>query len=62
MESILRIVISQGAIVSGEVKLIGSRMGYERVYYYEGECAIVTGIGASGFIVSTCPHCHRKEK
>lgn len=62
MESILRIVISQGAIVSGEVKLIGSRMGYEHVYYYEGECAIVTGIGASGFIVSTYPHCYRKEK
>lgn len=48
--------------MSGEVKLIGSRMGYEHVYYYEGECAIVTGIGASGFIVSTYPHCYGKEK
>ena len=39
-----------------------THLGYERVYYYEGECAIVAGIGASGFIVSTYPHCHRKEK
>ena len=58
----LRNVMSHGDIVSSEFKLIGRRMGYERVYYYEGEYAIVTGIGTNGFIVSAYPHRHRKEK
>lgn len=62
VETFLRKVISQGDIVSSELKPIGSHMGYERVYYYEGEYAIVTGIGTNGFIVSAYPHRHRKEK
>ena len=58
----LRKVISQGDIVRNDLKPIGNRMGYERVYYYEGEFCIITGIGTSGFIVSAYPHRHRKEK
>ena len=45
-----------------KLKLIGSRMGYERVYYYEGECTIVTGIDANGFIVSAYLHRHRSAR
>ena len=30
-------------------------MGYERVYPYEGEYSIITGIGTNGFIVSAYP-------
>lgn len=41
-----------------KLKLIGSRMGYERVYYCEGEYTIVTGIGNNGFSVSAYPHRH----
>lgn len=37
-------------------------MGYERVYYYEGEYHVVVGVGTNGFIVSAYPHRHRKEK
>lgn len=46
----------------GSIKPIGNRMGYERVYYYEGEHCIITGIGTNGFIVSAYPHRPRKEK
>lgn len=62
VEAFLRKVISQGDIVSSELKPIGSRMGYERVYYYEGEYTVVTGIGTNGFIVSAYPHRRREEK
>lgn len=33
-------------------------MGYERVYYYEGEYCIITGVGTNGFIVS----CRRRKE
>ncbi|WP_058270905.1 hypothetical protein [Olsenella massiliensis] len=62
VEAYLRKVISQGSIVKNELKPIGSRMGYERVYYYEGEYCIITGVGTNGFIVSAYPHRRRKEK
>lgn len=61
-EVYLRKVISEGSIVRNELKPIGGRMGYERVYYYEGEYCIVTGVGTNGFIFSAYPHRHRKEK
>ncbi len=44
------------------LKPIGNRMGYERVYHYEGEYCIITGIGTNGFIISAYLHRHRKEK
>ncbi len=55
--SYLRSVIAHGEVVSNELKPIGSsgRMGYERVYYYEGNYHVVTGIGTNGFIVSAFP-------
>lgn len=58
----MRKVISQGSIVRNDLKPIGRRMGYERVYYYEGECCIITGIGTNGFIVSAYQHRHKKER
>lgn len=61
-EVYLRKVISEGSIVRNELKPIGGRMGYERVYYYEGEYCIVTGVSTNGFIVSAYPRRHRKEK
>ena len=62
VESYLRKVISQGSVVKNELKPIGNRMGYERVYHYEGEYCIITGIGTNGFIVSAYPRHHRKEE
>ena len=62
VETYLRKVVSQGSIVKNELKPIGSRMGFERIYYYEGEYCIVTGVGTNGFIVSAYPHRHGKEK
>lgn len=58
VETYLRKVISQGSVIRNELKLIGNRMGYERVYYYEGEYCVITGIGTNGFIVSAYPHRH----
>lgn len=48
-------VISNGKVVSNTLKPIGNRMGYERVYYYNGNYHVVTGIGTNGFIVSAYP-------
>ena len=48
--------------MKNKLKPIGNRMGYERVYHYEGEYRIIAGIGTNGFIVSAYPHRHRKEK
>ena len=62
VEAYLRKVISQGDIVRNDLRPIGNRMGYERVYYYEGEYCIITGIGTNGFIVSAYPQRHRKAK
>lgn len=52
----LQKVISHGSIVSNTIKPVGNRMGFERVYSYEGNYYIVTGIGTNGFIVSAYPH------
>lgn len=49
-------VITNGVIVSNQLKMIGNNRGYERVYYYEGNYNIVTGIGTNGFIISAYPH------
>lgn len=61
VERYLYKVVSQGAVVSNQVRHIGSRTGYERVYYFEGRYCVVTGIGSNGFIVSAYPRRHGKE-
>ncbi len=62
VEAYLRKVVTQGSIVENELKPIGNRMGYERVYHYEGEYCIIAGVGTNGFIVSAYPYRPRKEK
>lgn len=52
----LKKVITHGSIVSNTIKPIGNRIGFERVYSYEGNYYIVTGIGTNAFIVSAYPH------
>lgn len=52
----LQKVITHGSIVSNTIKPVGNRMGFERVYSYQGNYYIVTGIGTNGFIVSAYPH------
>ncbi len=52
----LQKVITYGSIVSNTVKPVGNRMGFERIYSYQGNYYIVTGIGSNGFIVSAYPH------
>lgn len=52
----LKKVITYGNVVSNKIKPVGNRKGFERVYSYEGNYYIVTGIGTNGFIVSAYPH------
>lgn len=52
----LQKVITHGSVISNTIKPIGNRMGFERIYSYEGNYYIVTGIGTNGFIVSAYPH------
>ena len=52
----LQKVITHGNIVSNTIKPVGNRMGFERVYSYQGNYYIVTGIGTNGFIISAYPH------
>ena len=56
VSSYLQKVITYGSIVSNTIKPVGNRMGFERVYSYEGNYYIVTGIGTNGFIASAYPH------
>ena len=57
----LQTIITHGDVVSNKLKRVGSsgRMGYERVYYYDGSYCVVTGIGTNGFIVSAYPRRHK---
>ena len=52
----LQKVITHGNVVSNTIKPVRNRMGFERVYNYEGNYYIVTGIGTNGFIISAYPH------
>ncbi len=52
----LQKVITHGRIVSNTIKPVWNRMGFERVYSYQGNYYIVTGIGTNVFIVSAYPH------
>ena len=51
----LKKVISNGKVVSNKIKNNGFRDGYERVYYYEGNYYILTGIGTNGFVITAYP-------
>ncbi len=55
VEAYLRKVINSGTVIKNELKPIGNRMGYERVYYYQGNYCVVTAVGTNGFIVSAYP-------
>ena len=61
VERYLHEVISLGAIVKNELKPVGNRMGYERIYFYEGKYSVITAIGTNGFIISAYPRKYKKE-
>ena len=48
-------VISNGSIISNELKNINGRKGFERIYYFDKKYYILTGIGTNGFIVTAYP-------
>lgn len=58
--SYLEKVISHGTVVSNKIVKKGSREGYERTYYYEGNHYVITGIGTNGFVISAYPR-RRKD-
>lgn len=53
--SFLNDVVSNGRIISNELKRINGRDGFERIYYYDGKHYVLTGIGTNGFIVTAYP-------
>ena len=53
--SFLHKVISQGTVISNEYRFVNGHMGYDRIYYYEGNHYVLTGIGSNGFIVTAYP-------
>lgn len=53
--SYLEKVVTHGKIVKSELKMIGKRPGYERIYYYNGKYHMLTSIGTNGFIVTAYP-------
>lgn len=59
---VLRNVIRDGCIASNKIKKTNGREGYERIYEYNGECILLTGIGLNGFMVSAYPLKSRKER
>ena len=59
---LLRNVIRDGCIVSNKIKKTNGREGYERIYEYNGERILLTGIGLNGFMVSAYPLKNRKAQ
>lgn len=59
---LLRNVIRDGRIVSNEIRKTNGREGYERIYEYNGERILLTGIGLNGFMVSAYPLKSRKAQ
>ena len=52
----IKTVVTKGKLVSSKTILVGGgRLGYERVYYYNGGYHLLTGIGTNGFIVTAYP-------
>lgn len=54
-------VISCGQVISNNLVKKGDKYGFNRVYYYEGDYCVVTGIGTNGFIVSAFPKKIKEE-
>lgn len=48
-------VISNGSVISNELKDINGRSGFERIYYFNKKYYVLTGIGTNGFIVTAYP-------
>lgn len=48
-------VISNGSVISNELKNINGRSGFERIYYFDKKYYVLTGIGTNGFIVTAYP-------
>ena len=59
---LLRNVIRDGRIVSNKIKKANGREGYERIYEYNGDRILLTGIGLNGFMVSAYPLKSRKAQ
>lgn len=53
--SFLNKIISNGRVVSNQLKSINGREGFERIYYYNGKHYVLAGIGTNGFIVTAYP-------
>lgn len=48
-------IISNGSVISSELKDINGRSGFERIYYFDKKYYVLTGIGTNGFIVTAYP-------
>lgn len=48
-------VITNGSVISNELKDINGRSGFERTYYFNKKYYVLTGIGTNGFIVTAYP-------
>lgn len=59
---LLHNIIRDGRIVSNEIRKTNGREGYERIYEYNNERILLTGIGLNGFMVSAYPLKSRKAK
>lgn len=56
VSSFLKNVLTEGTIVSNQLHSIsGGKLGYERIYKYQGNYYTLVGIGTNGFIVSAYP-------
>lgn len=51
----LKDFITNGKLISSELKTIGTRQGYERVYENNNEYLVLVGVGTNGFIVTAYP-------
>ncbi len=52
IHSFLERVFTDGEIVSNSLRTVNGRVGYERIFYYNGRHYVLTGVGTNGFIVS----------
>lgn len=55
LPSFLNNIISNGEIVSNQLRIINGRCGFERIYFFDGKYFVLTGIGTNGFIVTAYP-------
>lgn len=62
MPKLLRNIIRDGRIVSNDIRKTNGRDSYERIYEYNNERILLTGIGLNGFMVSAYPLKYRKAQ